>query len=248
MNFEQRKVCWVTGASSGIGLSVAQALVTDGHFVVISARGEQGLSEALAELHKIGPNAAAVAVDVTVAAEVKAAAAHIESEHGRIGVLVANAGMNIGSRAWGDVSVEDFDRVTNINLNGVFYTIDAVLPGMREHSDGLVVNISSWAGRFISAKPGPAYSAAKAAVVAMTTSLNASEFRNGIRACALCPAEVATPAMLRRKVPPTDVELKRMLQPADVASAVRYVVSMPAHVCINELVISPVWNGAFGAT
>lgn len=247
MTVQHRKVCWVTGASSGIGLAVAEALVRDGHFVIVSARGEQGLADALEYLHKVGPSAVAVAVDVTSSQQVENAVSHIEEQYGKINVLVANAGMNVGARGWEELSVADFDRVTQINLNGVYYTISAVLPTMRAQQDGLVVNISSWAGRYVSAKPGPAYSAAKAAVVALTTSLNASEFHNGIRACAICPAEVATPAMMRRKVAPSAAALKKMLRPQDIAAAVRFVVNMPSHVCVNELLISPVWNGAYGA-
>lgn len=242
-----KSVCWITGASSGIGLAIAETLVEFGHFVVISARGEPALATALERLHKIGPNAAAVSVDVSSFDEVLSAATRIEAQYGPIGILVANAGMNVAARAWGELSSTDFDQVTQINLNGVYYTIDAVLPSMRERKEGLIINIASWAGRFVSAKPGPSYSAAKAAVIALTTSLNASEYKNGIRACALSPAEVATPAMMRRQVPPTEAALSKMLKPEDIAAAVRFVASMPSHVCINELVISPVWNGAYGA-
>lgn len=247
MSSHWKNVCWVTGASSGIGLAIAEALVADDHFVVISARGEPALEDALERLHAIGPNAAAVSVDVTSFDAVKNAAAFIEAQYGAVTILVANAGMNVASRAWGELSSTDFDQVMQINLSGVYYTIDAVLPAMRQRKGGIVINIASWAGRFVSAKPGPSYSAAKAAVIALTTSLNASEFKHGIRACALSPAEVATPAMMRRKVPPSAAALRQMLKPEDIAAVVRFVASMPAHVCINELVISPVWNGAFGA-
>ncbi|CRM34493.1 MULTISPECIES: SDR family oxidoreductase [Pseudomonas] len=247
MSSANRTVCWVTGASSGIGLAIAEALVQDGHFVVISARGEAALAQALERLHTLSPNAAAVSVDVTSFDAVRSAVAQIESDYGPVSILVANAGMNVAARAWGELSSSDFDQVTQINLNGVYYTIDAVLPSMRALKSGLVINIASWAGRFVSAKPGPSYSAAKAAVIALTTSLNASEYQHGIRACALSPAEVATPAMSRRKVPPTEAALSKMLKPEDIAAAVRFVASMPRHVCVNELVISPVWNGAYGA-
>jgi NAD(P)-dependent dehydrogenase (short-subunit alcohol dehydrogenase family) len=145
------------------------------------------------------------------------------------------------------VSLTDFDRLIQVNLNGVYYCIDAVLPGMRERGGGQVVTLASWAGKFVSAKPGPAYTAAKTAVVALTASLNIAEYANGIRACAISPGEVATPAMARR-VPPVPHEvLQRMLKAEDVAAAVAFVVSMPPHACVNEIVLSPTWNGAFGA-
>ena len=243
------KVCWITGASSGIGAAVAAALAEQGHTVVISARGEEALREAKAALSERHPDRIdAVAVDVTDAKQVRDAVRAIEERHGRIDVLVANAGANVGTRAWGQVAVDDFDRLVHVNLSGVYYCIDAVLPGMRERGGGQVVNLASWAGKFFSAKPGPAYTAAKAAVVALTASLNASEYANNIRACAISPAEVATPAMARRKPPVPAAALARMLQAEDVAATVAFVVGMPAHACVNEIVLSPTWNAAFGAT
>ena len=89
---------------------------------------------------------------------------------------------------------------------------------------------------------GPAYNAAKHAVVAMTENLNQEESINGIRACVICPAEVATPIMDKRPVPPTSEERARMLQPEDLGHTIRFIAEMPAHACINEITISPTWN------
>jgi NADP-dependent 3-hydroxy acid dehydrogenase YdfG len=242
------KVCWVTGASSGIGAATAQALAAKGHVVVLSARGQEELERVVAGIRAAGGQAEPLALDVTDEAKVRAAARQIEQRHGRIDVLVANAGTNVGKRAWGEVSVSDFDRLLQVNLSGVFYCIDAVLPGMRSRQGGLVVNIASWAGKHPSAKPGPGYTAAKTAVVALTASLNMSEYANNIRACAISPGEVATPAMARR-VPPVPQEVQdRMLAPEDVAAAVSFVVDMPERACVNEIVLSPTMNAAFGAT
>ena len=242
------KVCWVTGASSGIGAAVAEGLALEGHTVIISARGEAALQEAKALLLAKSANVDAVVVDVTDPQKVRDAVRDIEGRHGRIDVLVANAGTNVGARGWGEVALGDFDRLIQVNLSGVYYCIDAVLPGMRERGGGQVVNLASWAGKFFGAKPGPGYTAAKAAVVALTTSLNASEYRNTIRACAISPGEVATPAIARRKPPVAAEVLERMLKAEDVAAAVNFVVGMPGRACINEIVLSPTWNTAYGAT
>ncbi|WP_285415056.1 SDR family oxidoreductase [Variovorax sp. efr-133-TYG-130] len=242
-----RKVCWITGASSGIGATVAKALALQGHTVILSARGRPALEALAAEIREAGGIAEAVVADVTQHEEICKAAEQILSIHGRIDVLVANAGLNVGSRAWGVVSIADFDRLIQVNLSGVYYCIDAVLPGMRKHGGGQIINIASWAGKFASAKPGPAYTSAKTAIVALTASLNMSEYMNGIRACAISPGEVATPAMARRDPPVPQPVLDRMLQPEDVAAAVAFVVDAPARACINEIVLSPTWNAAFGA-
>lgn len=244
---QNRKVCWITGASSGIGATIAQTLAGQGHVVVLSARGLPALEEAVARIRATGGVADAVVVDVTDHAQVLRAVAEIEARHGKIDVLVANAGLNVGARAWGVVSNTDFDHLIQVNLNGVYYCIDAVLPGMRDRQSGLIINLASWAGKYAGAKPGPAYTAAKTAVVALTASLNMSEYVNHIRACAISPGEVATPAMARRIPPVPEAVLQRMLQPADVAAAVSFVVAMPEHACINEIILSPTMNAAFGA-
>jgi NADP-dependent 3-hydroxy acid dehydrogenase YdfG len=92
---------------------------------------------------------------------------------------------------------------------------------------------------------GPAYNAAKHAVVAMTENLNQEECVNGIRACVICPAEVATPILDKRPVPPSLEERARMLQPEDLGRTICFVAEMLAHACINEITISPAWNRIF---
>jgi NADP-dependent 3-hydroxy acid dehydrogenase YdfG len=116
---------------------------------------------------------------------------------------------------------------------------------MRAQKDGVIINISSWAGIHTSMVTGPAYNASKHAVVSLTENLNMEECVNGIRACAICPAEVATAIMDRRPMPPTPEERARMLQPQDLGNAIRWVAEQPPHVCVNEIVISPTWNRLF---
>jgi len=87
-----------------------------------------------------------------------------------------------------------------------------------------------------------AYNGSKHSVVALTETLNMEECVNGIRACALCPAEVATPILDRRPIPPSPEERARMLQGDDIGRAIRWVAEQPAHVCVNEITISPTWN------
>lgn len=241
------KIVWVTGASSGIGLATATHLAEQGYTTVLSGRDEGKLNDAVASLTARGLKADGVPVDVTDAAAVKAAVETIISRFGRLDALVANAGANVGARAWGEISVEDFDNLYRLNVNGVFYCVNAALPHMRKQRSGQVVALASWAGVTISAKPGPAYTSAKHAVVALTESLNAAEYQNGIRACAVCPGEVATAAMSKRKTPPSQEALARMLKPEDIARTVGFVLDAPEHVTLNRIILSPTWNGAYGA-
>jgi NAD(P)-dependent dehydrogenase (short-subunit alcohol dehydrogenase family) len=235
------RVAWITGGGSGIGLAGAKELARAGAHVVISGRTARTNEAALAELKALG-SAEAVLVDVSDRKAVAAAAADIERRHGRIDILVNSAGTNIGRRNFRNMTAEGWDEVVRINLDGVFYCCHAVLPGMRSRRDGLIINISSWAGRYASALTGPAYNATKRAVIALTETINIEECANGIRATSILPGEVATPIMEKRPVPPSPEERARMAQPEDLGRAILFVAAMPARTCVNELVISPTWN------
>lgn len=241
------KVAWITGASSGIGEAAAQALAADGATVVLTARRAEALDGVATTLRAGGGTAHVKPGDVTKAAEMQAVAGWIAASLGRIDILVNNAGMNVRARTFAQLTAEGADEVIATNLNAAFYCVSAVLPTMRAQRDGVLIHTSSWAGRHLGTVSGAAYSAAKHGVVAMSHLLNAEECVNGIRSCAICPAEVATPILDRRPVPVSAEERARMLQPADLGDLVRYVATLPAHVCLNEVVISPTWNRTFAA-
>ena len=169
----------------------------------------------------------------------------IRQRLGRLDILINNAGLNIAARAWSQLTPGDVDRVIGANLSSAFYCVTAVLPIMRAQKDGLLIHTSSWAGRYPMLVSGPAYSAAKHGVIAMSQMLNMEECINGIRSCVVCPAEVATPILDKRPVPPSAEDRARMLQPEDLGSLIRYIAGLPPHVCLNEVVISPTWNRAY---
>ncbi len=239
------KVAWITGAGSGIGLAGAQALAAAGVTVVMSGRRADVLRTEAAAIIAAGGKAEVEKLDVTDAEAATRVANAILARHGKVDILVNSAGMNIPNRFWKNVSTAGWTDVLRINLDGSFFCIAAILPSMRERKDGLIINISSWAGKFDTYMTGPAYNAAKHAVVAMTAHLNHEECVNGIRACALCPAEVSTPIMEKRPIPPSAEERAKMLQPDDLGRTIRFIAEMPAHTCINELIISPTWNRIF---
>ena len=237
------KVAWITGGGSGIGLAGALELAKAGAHVVISGRTQRTNESGLAQLNAAG-SAEAIQLDVSDKSAVTRAAADIEKRHGRIDILVTSAGTNIGGakRNFKTMSLEGWDDVVRINLDGLFYCCYAVIPGMRARKDGLIINISSWAGRYASVLTGPAYNATKRAVIAVTESINMEECSNGIRATSILPGEVATPIMEKRPVPPTPAERARMAQPEDFGAAILFVATMPARTCVNEVVIAPTWN------
>jgi NADP-dependent 3-hydroxy acid dehydrogenase YdfG len=235
------KVAWVTGGGSGIGLAGAKELARAGAHVVISGRSAETLKKAEKDLRDAG-SGEAIAVDVADHKAVAKAADEVQRRHGHIDILVNSAGINLPKRSFLNVSVEGWDQVVAINLSGMFYCCHAVLPGMRERKGGLIINVSSWAGRYASVLTGPAYNATKRAVIALTESITIEECANGIRATSILPGEVATPIMEKRPIPPSKEERARMAQPEDLGKAILFVATMPARTCINEMIIAPTWN------
>jgi len=239
------KTAWVTGGGSGIGRSAALKLAAAGAAVVVSGRRPEPLDAVVTEIEAAGGRAMAAALDVTDDAGIAAVHAAIKSGFGPVDVLVNNAGFNITDRRYDQMSNDDWRQVIDINLNGAYACTAQVLPDMRSRKDGVIINISSWAGRYYSKVAGPAYGAAKHAMTAMTATLNMEECVNNIRATAICPAEVATDIMDRRPEPPSQADRDRMLQPEDLGDTVLFVAGLAPRVCINELVISPTWNRGF---
>jgi NADP-dependent 3-hydroxy acid dehydrogenase YdfG len=237
------KVAWITGGGSGIGLAGAEELAKAGARVVISGRTEKTNREAEKKLKALG-EAEAIQLEVSDKSAVNRVAADIEKRHGRIDILVTSAGTNIAGNArnFRTMTQEGWDEVVRVNLDGLFYCCHAVIPGMRARKDGLIINISSWAGRYASSLTGPAYNATKRAVIAVSESINMEECMHGIRACSILPGEVATPIMKKRPVMPSAEELARMAQPEDFGKAILFVATMPARTTVNELVIAPTWN------
>jgi NADP-dependent 3-hydroxy acid dehydrogenase YdfG len=239
------KVAWLTGAGSGIGRAGAQELAAAGATVVISGRTLAGVDETVALITAAGGKAEAAPLDVADKQAVAHTGAAILARHGRVDILVNSAGLNLSTRLWKDLTPESFDYISGINLNGALYCIHAVLPAMRRQRDGLVINVSSWAGRFEEYLTGPAYNASKTALAALTLSLNDEECINGIRGCCIYPGEVATPILRHRPVAPSKEEVERMLQAEDLGKTIRFVAEMPARVCVNEILITPTWNRFF---
>lgn len=235
------QVAWVTGGGSGIGLAGALELVKAGAHVIISGRNAATNANALATLQAVG-SAEAVLLDVADKQAVKTTAEQIVARHGRIDILVNSAGTNATQRNFDVLSTDAWDDVVAINLSGLFYCVHAVLPTMRAQKDGLIVNVSSWAGLYASKLTGPAYNATKRAVLALTESINMEEGVNGIRASSVLPGEVATPILNKRPVPPSQEQRDRMVQAEDMGQAILFLAQMPGRACINELIISPTFN------
>jgi NAD(P)-dependent dehydrogenase (short-subunit alcohol dehydrogenase family) len=236
------KVAWVTGGGTGIGRAGARALAEAGCRVVISGRSDATLAETAALIRAAGGTVEIRKLDVADKKAVARVAAAVEKKHGRIDILVNSAGTNIPDRRWSVVTPEGWESVVRTNLDGMFYCCHAALPGMRRRGDGVIINISSWLGKFVTPLAGPSYAASKFGAAALTETINAEDGLNGVRACVICPAEVATPILNKRPIVPPREEQDRMLQEDDLGRTIAFVATMPARACVNEIIISPTYN------
>ncbi len=241
------RVAWVTGAGSGIGEASALALAGAGATLVLTGRRTEPLDAVAAAISAAGGTAVALPGDLTRPETAGGIVAETLRRFGRLDLLVNNAGLNIAARAWRDLTPGSIDTVLQGNLSAAFYCAAAALEPMRRQRDGVLIHTASWAGKYISPVSGPAYTAAKHAVVAMSQSINVEEFRDGIRSTAVLPAEVATPILDRRPVPPNADERAAMLRPEDLGALVLFIATRPSGVCLNEVTISPTMNRMYGA-
>ena len=148
------KVAWVTGAGTGIGEGSAVALAGAGMKVVLSGRRETELARVAKRITEAGGHARVAPLDVTNSKAVAALVQGIEQQEGRLDVVVNSAGLNVTRRNWKQLSTEDWDTVIRIDLDGAFYCCKAVLPLMRRQKDGLIINISSMAGKRVGIMTG----------------------------------------------------------------------------------------------
>ena len=232
------KVALVTGGGSGIGLGIAIGLARAGARVAIAGRHEDKL-RAAAATYDGKPPILTRACDVGDLASVEQLVAWTEATLGPIDVLVNSAGVNVVKRSMAEVSPEDWDAMLRINATGAFYTMRTVLPGMRGRKDGLIVNISSVAGKRSSLLGGVGYSASKFAMTALGITASREESQHGIRISSVYPGEVDTPILLQRPTPVSAEHRARILQPEDVAAAVVMIAQLPPRAHIPELVIKP---------
>jgi NAD(P)-dependent dehydrogenase (short-subunit alcohol dehydrogenase family) len=217
----------ITGGSSGIGLAIARMLRDEGYDLTISARNEERLAAAAAELD-------AHAVTANVAHEedcVRLVQEHVE-RLGSIDVLVNSAGVGIGGNVE-QLTTKKWDLQLAVNLRGAFIVTRESIPKLKE-SRGLVVNLASIAGTIPT--PGlAAYGASKAALISLTKSLNRELENDGVRLCAICPGFVDTPMASWTGMSPEE-----MIHPDDCAEVARMLLKLSPAARIPQVVMERV--------
>lgn len=231
------KVTLIAGAGSGIGRAAALRLAREGGALVLVGRTASKLEETRDALG--GAEVLLCPADVGDPAAVEGIARAVLDRHGRLDVLVNAAGVNVAPRSLAEGSVEDYQRVMDINLKGAFLLSRAFLPAMRAQGGGTMIHICSDSGLRGNNFAGVAYIASKFGLRGLTQTINAEERQNGIRATAIYPGEVNTPILDKRPVPPPPEARVRMLQPEDVAECIALAALLPPRAIIEELVVRP---------
>jgi NADP-dependent 3-hydroxy acid dehydrogenase YdfG len=233
------KVVWMTGAGTGIGKAGALMFAQEGAVVALIGRGRDKLDEVAAEIQAMGGRAVVEAFDVADRKKVGEAGDRLLKGLGRVDILVNNAGLNVVNRRLDEITAEEWDYILAVNLTGAFNMVQAVMPAMRNQRDGLIINVASTAAKRVSGVAGIAYSASKFGMLGMSLSLTQEAWKFGIRACCLCPDDVNTPIMARRKVKYPPEVLEQFIQPEDLAQTMRFVAMMPRRTSIPEMLIYP---------
>ena len=227
----------VTGASSGIGLAVARVLGEEGYSVTMAARRAEKLEGAVAELAAAGFEVQGVPANVSDEAEIQRIVAAHRERHGRLDVLVNNAGVGIGAPL-GDIQTKHLDMQLDVNLRSIviFYRecLQLLKQAGEEHNNALVVNTSSISGKRAEAWLS-VYSATKHAVVGWTEAMNKELGPQGIKSTALCPAFVDTPMTDFVK---GQVKAEEMIRAEDIAESVRYLLRTSPACVVPEIMFT----------
>lgn len=236
----RKKVVLVSGASSGIGEATARHLAAEGHLMVVGARRAERLAALADEIRAAGGQIDYRRLDVTSRDSVSAFAATALERHGRVDVLVNNAGVMALSQV-ADRRIDEWERMIDVNLRGVLYGIAAVLPHMLEQGSGHIVNLSSVSGH--RADPTAAvYSATKFAVTALSEGLR--QETSDIRVTLISPGFTHSELTHQGGSPDARSQARAAAEalaiPASaVARAIGFAIAQPPEVDINEIVVRP---------
>jgi len=223
------KVAIVTGAGSGIGRATAILFAKEGARVVVADVDETGATDTFRKIKSEGGDAIFVRTDVSKVEDVKKMIDGTIRQYGRIDVLFNNAGINIVGTIL-ETTLEEYDKIMNINLRGVFLCSKYAVPEMMKRGGGVIINISSIGG-IVGFKRNAVYNASKGGVLLLTKAMALDHAKDKIRVNAICPGLINTPLAerwLKKQENPEEAKkvlIGRIGEPEDVASAALYLAS-----------------------
>jgi NADP-dependent 3-hydroxy acid dehydrogenase YdfG len=226
----------ITGASSGIGKATALAFAKAGINLALVGRDRDRLIAVAQAATAVGVTAKTYVLDLSELDRVSTKIAEIAADCDNLDILINNAGMAY-TGSISDTPLTDWQQVIDLNLTSVFQCIQGVLPQMRRQKSGVIVNVSSIAGKQVFPNWG-IYSVSKFGLMALTQAVAGEERGNGIRVTAICPGSVNTPLWDTDTVQ-ADFDRSAMLTPEMVAQGILYAVLAPAGAVIEELTIMP---------
>ena len=227
------QVAVVTGGGRGIGAAIAGKLAELGASVVLTGRNANQLEKTAGSITQTGRKAAFIQCDLTSLSSVEALGRRLAQEYGKLDILVNNAGVGSFASPLHELPPEEWDRILNTNLRGVFYAVRALAPLMIRQQSGHIINISSLAGK--NALPnGAAYAASKWGLNGLSYSM-AEELRaHNVRVSVICPGSTNTELSPHEGKNPS-----RMLQPDDVAHVVEMLVTQAPQSFVSEILLRP---------
>ena len=238
----QGKVVVITGASSGLGEATARDLSAQGATVVLGARRADRIKSLADELTRRGGKALAVPTDVIHSEQVKKLVDRAVQAHGRIDVMINNAGL-MPQSPLERLRIDEWDRMIDVNIKGVLYGIAAALPYMKQQKSGHIINVSSVAGHKVRAG-GAVYAATKHAVLALSEGLRQEVKPYNIRTTVISPGAVATELPNSISEPDIAEGFHKFYEafaipPDSFARAVAFAIGQPEDVDVNEILFRP---------
>jgi len=238
-----KKIVLITGATSGIGKACAVKFASAKFDIILTGRRNERLNELKTELEKQhGISVLALCFDVQDKKAVNAALKNLPEQWQKIDILINNAGLALGRDSFEDADMDDWETMLNTNVHGLLYVSKAVLPFMLAQKKGHIINMGSVAGKEVYEK-GNVYCASKYAVDAITKSMRIDLLKNNIKVTGIHPGAVETEfSIVRFKGEESKAKSAydgyKPLTAEDIADTIFYCVSLPDHVCINDLVIT----------
>ena len=236
-NVLKNKNVVVTGGATGIGFAIACLFAQSGAKVAIGSRRESAIADAI---NQSGNALIGHSIDVADRKSVEHFFEWAAVELGQVDFLVNGAGVNIRDRSINNMAPDQWDQVMAINATGAYNCIYCVLPQMRVRQNGMIINISSVAGKRALAFGGVAYSASKFAMTALGTCVANEVANENIRVTNVYPGEVDSPILDQRPTPVSEEHRQRILRPEDIAQVVVGLACLPDRVHVPEIVIKPV--------